>query len=91
MRYDGPMRAVHSTTDPVEAAMLEMVLRGAGIEVSVENENVANLVLGAGNPVAPLRLIVGDKDEKAARKVIEEALKNRKSDDPNSETPDPDS
>jgi len=84
----GGMRSVHSTTDAVEAAMLEMVLRGAGIEVSVENQAAQ---LGVGTPAAPLKLIVGDKDEKAARKVIEEALKNRKSDDPNSETPDPDS
>ena len=85
------MRRVHSTLDPVEAAMLEMVLRGAGIEVTVENDTVAHLTLGTGNPAAPLILAVGDKDEKAARAMIQEALKNRKADDGNAETPDPDS
>jgi hypothetical protein len=85
------MRRVYTTIDPVEAAMLEMVLRGEGIEVSVENENVAHLVLGTGNPVAPLTLVVGDKDEKAARAAIDEAIRNRKADDGNPETPDPDS
>jgi len=76
------MRTVYTTTDTVEASMVEVALRDADLDFILENENAAWLAIGMPSPAAPIIICVADRDFDAAVGAIKVALtrmaKNRK-------------
>jgi len=68
------MRTVFTTTDPVQASLMQVALRDAGLEFEVDNENSAWMALGMPTPATPIVFQVHEKDFDAASDAIRETL-----------------
>ena len=64
------MRALIITTDPVTISFAEAVLKDAGMESFVLDQNMSVLEPGI---MIPKRLMVLDEDEAPARRALEDA------------------
>lgn len=69
---------VHSTTVPMEADFVRMVLVDHGIECSVENEGAVGYAIGIPSTAAPLLLSVPEKQAETARQLVCAALRTMK-------------
>ena len=67
------MVTVYTTSDPRQAALMQMVLRDAGLEFQIDNE-AAGMATGVPTPAIPIQFLVRTQDAAAARKAIQEAL-----------------
>ena len=69
------MKTVFTTTIPKQVPLLEMALRGAGIDYQLDNANAA--FTGEIGPISaiPVGFLVRDEDVTVAAQVIEDALR----------------
>lgn len=67
------MKQVFKTNDPVKLSFAESVLRDAGIEAAVLDENTSGLY-GGGLPFIQRRIMVVDEDEQAALEALRSAF-----------------
>lgn len=65
------MRVIAATTDPVRLSFLMALLADAGIEAVVLDAHISAVEGGIG--IFPRRIAVVDEDERAARRVLEDA------------------
>lgn len=65
------MRVIAATTDPVRLSFLMALLADAGIEAVVLDAHISAVEGGIG--IFPRRIAVLDEDERAARRVLEDA------------------
>lgn len=70
--YAGGMKQLLLVTNPVRLTYLESLLTGAGINFSVHDRHIANLLAGA-NSLFPMRLMVAESDWQQAKRVLMEA------------------
>ncbi|MBO6797527.1 DUF2007 domain-containing protein [Maricaulis sp.] len=69
------MKQVFKTNDPVKLSFAESVLRDAGIEPAVLDENTSSLY-GGGLPFIQRRIMVVDEDERAALAALQAAFED---------------
>ena len=67
------MKQVFKTNDPVKLSFAEAVLREAGIEPAVLDENTSSLY-GGGLPFIQRRVMVTDEDAHAALSALKAAF-----------------
>ncbi len=65
------MRVIATTNDPVRLSFLRVLLSDAGIEAVLLDAHVSAMEGSIG--AIPRRLMVGDRDEHRARRVLREA------------------
>jgi hypothetical protein len=65
------LRVIAKTTDPVRLSFLMVLLADAGIEAVVLDAHISAVEGGIG--IFPRRIAVVDEDERAARRVLEDA------------------
>ena len=68
------LETVHQTFDPVEAHALKEQIDAAGIPCSLINEAPSSML--GPTPDTAIRLVVAESDLEAAKKVIDEFLKD---------------
>lgn len=64
------MVTVYESTDPKQAALVEMILRDAGIEFRVDNENSALIP----TPAIKIGILTRGEDAAAAKRAIADGL-----------------
>lgn len=64
------MKRLYATTDPMEAGILQALLRDAGIESTLDNEGGAAYAVGLPTSAVPLGINVSDEDAAAAAAVL---------------------
>lgn len=67
------MIEVHKTNDPVEMSFVQAVLKGAGIETFVADDQTSSLYGGSLKQLQP-RLMVADDDAEDARALLKDAF-----------------
>ena len=72
-RAPGRIRRVWSSTNPVEAELLRVELRRAGIESVLENEGGAAYAIGLATPLVPLVISVAEAHVAKALEVLRDA------------------
>lgn len=75
------MKRLYGTTDPIEAELLRALLRDAGIESTLDNQNGAAYAIGLPTSVSPLGIDVSDEDAPAAADVLARHFEKRQAED----------
>ena len=68
------MVTVYSSTDPRQAAMVQLALRDAGIQFEVSNET-SSYAVGLPTPAVPIEVLVRKEDQQSAIRAIEQVLR----------------
>jgi len=75
------MKRLYGTTDPIEAELLRALLRDAGIESTLDNQNGAAYAIGLPTSISTLGINIKDEDAEAAVDILARHFEKKQAED----------